>query len=131
LQVNGKSILAVSPANMPSKTDVPTAVLIGPDSFWSGEAIALAVRARANTRTFGESTSGSTAMWNNFKLSDGALLWLKIATMVDPNPDAAAPNGKPINPDQVVQINPTLYDNPEDPVLKAALEWLKSQPACK
>jgi carboxyl-terminal processing protease len=127
LYVNDKPLVTVTQPFVPA--DLPIAILQGPQTDWSGEAFTLAIKARANTRSFGERSYGGTSNWKMFKLSDGALMGFRIAKMIDPN--GKAYNTEMLEPDQQVPLDPTLYDRPEDPMVKTALEWLKSQPACK
>ncbi len=105
------------------------AALIAKDSIWSSEAFALALRLRAGARLFGEPTGGESFYWDNFSLFDGAIMNFKVADMLDSS--GAVIGGEPIKPDQSVTNNPTLYEQPNDPVLNAALEWLKAQPGCR
>ena len=109
--------------------NAPMAVLISDQTIWSGEAFALMLRARVNARLFGKATAGNTFLWNTFNLSDGASMGFKVGDMIDPNGKNVG--GQAITPDQRVPNDPTLYQNPRDPVLKAALEWLKTQVSCQ
>jgi hypothetical protein len=93
----------------------PAAVLLGPRTTSAGEMTALAFAGRANTRSFGAPTAGYTTANSPVVLSDGALLALSDARMIDRT-------GKlidgPIQPDE-----PTAEDKTE----AAALAWLASK----
>jgi C-terminal processing protease CtpA/Prc len=59
-----------------------------------------------------------------FKLSDGAVLNLTTAFEAD---RTGKQYDNKIPPDTEIKTNWLLYGTPEDPVIKAALIWLKSQ----
>jgi hypothetical protein len=80
----------------------------------------------ADTRSFGESTYGAATSTFPYKLSDGAQLFLVTGVMLDRNgkeyPDGATP-------DQVILSATTIATN--DPVIRAASEWLLGLRACQ
>lgn len=59
----------------------PIAVVLGPWTMSSGEALALALISARGARTFGEPTAGLTTITNVFALSDGSTLVLPVARM--------------------------------------------------
>jgi len=61
----------------------PIAVLLGPYTCSSGEAVAVAFKCRPHTRFFGLSTCGLTTDNDDFPLPDGALLMLTIGIFAD------------------------------------------------
>jgi carboxyl-terminal processing protease len=61
----------------------PVAVLAGPSTTGSGEALLISFRGRPNTRSFGARTSGFSTATSQFNLSDGATLVLTTTTMAD------------------------------------------------
>lgn len=103
----------------------PVAVLIDRDTGSSGEGIAVAFRGRPDTRFFGETTYGVATSTFPFALSDGAQLYLVTAVMVDRN-GKEYPFG--IQPDQEILSDVSISTN--DPVIRAASDWLSSQKAC-
>lgn len=100
----------------------PVAVLLGPATASSGEAVAVAFRQRENARTFGERTRGQTTSNDLFKLSDGAAVNLSVSTFAD-RAGHTYPDG--IEPDE-----PAERARPGE--LPAAAErWLLRQSSCR
>ena len=106
----------------------PVAVLTSSQTGSSGEAVTLSFVSRPNTRSFGEPTSGVPTVNASTRLSDGALLVLTVALMAD---RTGQTYDQPIKPDQPANINWTLLESDRDPVVSAALEWVRQQPACQ
>jgi carboxyl-terminal processing protease len=102
----------------------PVAVLIGPSTISSGEALAIAFRGRPNTRSFGHLTAGLSTGTGEFVLSDGAWMMLAVCASADRTGQVY---GSWIEPDQVV----TQRGTEGDPPLQAAIDWLLDQPACR
>jgi len=101
----------------------PVAVLTGPRTSSSGEAIVVAFRGRPNTRSFGRVTIGLSTSNENFELSDGAWIFLTVSEFAD---RTGQRYGGVIAPDQVVWA-----EEAEDHLaLQAAIDWLLQQPAC-
>lgn len=100
----------------------PVAVLTGPATLSSGEAVAIAFRGRQGTRSFGASTGGATTSPQTFRLSDGAAITFSTAYDVDRN---GVIYRKPIPPDQ--PTNP-LADSAATE--SAAEQWLLATAAC-
>ena len=99
----------------------PVAVLIGPTTASSGEAIAIAFRGRSLTRLFGATTRGLTTSNRVFPLSDGALLNLTTAAFAD---RTGAPYQNGVTPDE-------LWDGPSDIDKDSPpLKWLAGQSGC-
>jgi len=80
---------------------VPLAVLIGPQTASSGEAVAVAFRGRPHTVIFGQRSRGLSTSNNQFRLSDGAILNLSVSVFADRqgrrygdelDPDVAVPS---------------------------------------
>jgi carboxyl-terminal processing protease len=104
----------------------PVAVLIDRDTGSSGEGVAIAFRGRPDTRFFGESTYGAATSTFPFTLSDGAQIFLVTGVMVDRKGNEY-PDG--VTPDQEVLSEATISTN--DPVIRAASEWLSGLKGCK
>ena len=100
------------------------AVLIGPSTISSGEALAIAFRGRPNTRSFGHLTAGLSTGTGEFVLSDGAWMMLAVCASADRTGQVY---GSWIEPDQVV----TQRGTEGDPPLQAAIDWLLDQTACR
>jgi carboxyl-terminal processing protease len=114
----------VAPVILSSKP--PVAVLIDRETGSSAEGIAIAFRGRPDTRFFGETTFGAATGTFPYPLSDGAQIYLVIGTMLDKNGNEY-PSG--ISPDQEILSEATITTN--DPVVRAASEWLLGQDACR
>jgi C-terminal processing protease CtpA/Prc len=99
------------------------AVLTGPSTCSSGEAIAIAFRERPDTRSFGKATAGLSTGTKEIELSDGAWLILAINTFAD---RTGVTYGWKVVPDEIIHQS----SGEEDPTLQAAVEWLQQQPAC-
>lgn len=80
------------------------AVLTNERTASSGEAVAVAFRGRARTRSFGMPTSGLSTANGRFPLSDGSTLYLTTSVDVDRN---GVPYGGPIVPEEVTNADDT------------------------
>ena len=93
------------------------AVLIGPRTWGSGEALALALRGRSPSRTFGQPTAGLQSPVPGFALSDGAMMLLTTAPAAD---RTGRPHYGRVEPDELVAAAADT----------AAARWVKQSPAC-
>ena len=98
-------------------TNSRVAVLVGPRTGSSGEAVAIAFRARAETKFFGRTTAGRATSNRSYPLPDGGALRLTTSTLLDRSGEEY-PQG--ITPE-------VLLANGQDAV-EAAAEWLRSKP---
>lgn len=96
------------------KPNPKVAVFIDEATASSGEAIAIAFKARPDTRFFGMSTCGLSTANQNINMPDGAILYLTVSTMADRTKKMY---GGKITPD-IESINQTSY-------IEKAMEWLK------
>lgn len=104
----------------------PVAVLIDRDTGSSGEGVAIAFRGRPETRLFGEITYGAATGTFPYELGDGARIYLVIGAMIDRNGNEY-PDG--VAPDEEVLSEATITTN--DPVIRAASNWLSARAACR
>jgi C-terminal processing protease CtpA/Prc len=102
----------------PIPHDVRVAVLIGPKTASSGEAVVVAFSGMPNARSFGGETSGLSTSNRTFRLPDGGALFLTNAIDVD-RTGKEFPQG--ITPDVVVEQEGT-----DDDTLAAAQAWLEA-----
>lgn len=109
----------LAPPGTPSLAGARVAVLLGPWTMSSGEALAITFAARPHTRTFGEPTAGLTTVTNYHPLSDGSLLIIPESRMGDRS--ARAVIGR-IEPDQPVPFPD--WPTSDDPAASAARAWL-------
>ena len=103
----------------------PVALLIGPNTGSSGEAVAISFIGRHDTKTFGLPTAGYTTANDDFVLSDKALLYISTDVMADRNGNAFYDK---VYPD--VEINYLNDTEGIDSAEEAALTWLRSQNTC-
>ncbi len=117
--------LPPAPSPLRLKTSPATvAVLTGPGTTSSGEAVAISFRGRPLARSFGSYTGGYSSGNSTIALDDGALLALTTSLMADRTGQVY---GGRIRPDEIV---PARMDS-DDPTLDAAQAWLLQQPACR
>ena len=104
----------------------PVALLTDKLTASSGEAIVVAFRGRPNTRSFGAPTGGVPTANEGKQLSDGAILWLTVAWDAD---RTGRIYDDRIVPDEPVVDNWSVHGTDQDPVLQAALIWLRGNRA--
>ena len=92
----------------------PVALLIGPQTASSGEAVAVAFSGRPMSRTFGLQTKGISTANETFDLSDGASLAVTVARFVDRN---GVVFGGSVEPDEAI-------DDLGDSAVEAATSWI-------
>jgi len=97
------------------------AVLTGPMTASSGEVVVVSLIGRPNTKSFGEPTCGLSTGNQDFKLSDGSMLFLTTSVYADRNKHSY---GGKIVPDEIVPFSKTQFRPDTDPVVKKAIEWL-------
>lgn len=96
----------------------PVAVLTGPGTASSGEAVRVAFEGRPRSRSFGAATFGVPTGNRGFRLADGALMFVTASRFVDR--DGVAYDG-PIAPDRLAGDDP----------LATARGWLAGQAECR
>jgi len=102
------------------------AVLIGPRTASSGEAIAVAFSARPNTRSFGLPTAGLSTGNATLQLSDGAVMYLTTSVYAD---RSGRQYGGTLTPDlEVPATNPSPKPAlpASDTTIDAAVAWLET-----
>jgi carboxyl-terminal processing protease len=122
--VNDIAIATASPSYELVSPRPFVAVLTDGETASSGEAIAVAFRGRAGARSFGESTWGVSTANAAFPLSDGAVIFLTVATMAD---RLGTVYGQELVPDEFVVGGTKTGDVATDAVLDAAVTWLQGQ----
>jgi len=110
--------------------ELPAAVLLGPATASSAEVLAVALRGRPATRSFGAPTRGLIAGNRTFALSDGASLVLTVAATTD---SAGRVYAEPIVPDEPVHEadSPGRGEPAPDDTLAAAVAWLAARDSCR
>lgn len=99
------------------------AVLTGPRTASSGEAVVVAFRGRPRTRSFGLSTAGLSTANAFFPLPDGAVLFLTTALLADRTGHLY---GGRIPPDDIVPDKAGESDS----TITVAAHWLMSETKC-
>jgi hypothetical protein len=110
------------PASLAALESSNVAVLLGPRTASSGEAVAISFVGRPRTRSFGLPTAGLSTSNTDMKLPDGALILLTVAVETD---RTGKRYGGEISPDEVVAAEATGAEH--DPQLDRAVAWLQSQ----
>ncbi len=117
----------VPPATLKTLESAWVAVLTGPKTASSGEAVAVAFRGRPNTRSFGLPTAGLSTSNGTFPLPDGAMILLTTSVDAD---RTGRRYGDKIDPDERVEAgDPTTAGG--DATLSAAIKWLTQSSGCK
>ncbi|HVR75942.1 MAG TPA: S41 family peptidase [Planctomycetota bacterium] len=98
------------------------AVLIGPHNMSSCESFILMMRESGRSRLFGERTQGSSGNPKPVELGNGVTVFL--SSWRDMLPDGTMIEGRGIAPDEVVKADARTLKK-GDPVLEAALRWLR------
>jgi len=104
-------------------TIATVAVLTDSLTASSGEAVAIAFRARPHARSFGQPTWGVSTANAGFELSDGATIFLTVSTMAD---RAGEIYGGEVIPDELV-AGAMTGDTATDAALRTAMHWLLAQ----
>ena len=112
----------------PQRAMAPVALLTGPGTIAAGELVIVAFQGRQNVRTFGEPPSGLPTLSMPTSLSDGAVVYISGAFGMDRNGNVYKGS---LLPDEPVRIDWSQFGTDQDPVILAALDWLKTQPECK
>jgi len=112
----------ISAFEAPDLRSARVAVITGRNTMSSGEAVAIAFRGRANTRSFGEPTAGKSTGNEGFELGDGSMMLITTVLMADRN---GVRFGRPIEPDESAdaRIGKGIED---DAALASAVRWLRA-----
>ena len=122
------------PASLAPLESATVAVLIGPRTASSGEAVAVAFHGRPRTRFFGQPTAGLANSNSTLRLPDGAIMNVMSAVDVDRNGQRF---GEKVMPDETIDgttpgvtLGATL-GTMNDPVVVAATRWVSRQTSCR
>ena len=122
--MENEAITTVSDSShVPNFNNAPVAVLIGPNTASSGEAVAISFIGRPDTKIFGAPTAGKSTANDDFELADGAAIYLTSLVMSDRE---GTMYGSRIVPD--VNVSSTERDRKHtDDVCATAIQWLKEK----
>jgi C-terminal processing protease CtpA/Prc len=118
-----KTRVSIEPYSL-IKKESQIAVLTGPKTASSGEVVVTSFREKANTKSFGESTSGLSTGNTNYQLSDGSMILLTTSIYADRQGNLY---GGKIVPDSLVIFSYDAIGTNNDQVIKAALDWIYKQ----
>lgn len=99
------------------------AVLTGPRTASSGEAVTISFIGRPRTRSFGLPTAGLSTANSTILLPDGSMMLLTTSVEADRN---GVRYGGRIYPDELIPLG-----SESDTQLSRATDWLKSQQPCR
>lgn len=102
------------------------AVLTGPRTASSGEAVAVSFRERPRSRSFGQPTAGLSTANGSFPLPDGGMIFLTASVFAD---RTGRQYGEKLMPDESVEWSGQI-GAPDDTVIAAATRWLASSSGC-
>ena len=121
----GQAVGVEPPASLRPLENAWVAVLTGPRTASSGEAVTISFKGRPRTRSFGQPTTGLSSSNGTFRLPDGATILLTTAIEAD---RTGKRYGEKVDPDEIVP-SPTPGATPANPVddatIAAATSWLK------
>lgn len=106
--------------------DLPLVVLVDGGTASMGEIFAAAVQQHGAATIIGTTTAGSVAAAQVFGLPDGA--GLQVTVYEIRSPDGAQLNRVGVVPDEVIEADPAVVAQGDDPVLSRAIEILKDTP---
>lgn len=122
--INQNEVAKVATPYKVKNGGLPIAILTDDLTMSSGEAVVIAFKGRPKTHFIGMPTRGLPTANAPAKLSDGAVLNLTVAVDAD---RTGKPYDSKIPPDTEVKTNWAWYGTDDDLVIKAAVNWLKSQ----
>ena len=114
------------PASLLSLEQAWVAVLTGPRTASSGEAVAVSFRERPRSRSFGQPTAGLSTANGSFPLPDGGMIFLTASVFAD---RTGRQYGEKLMPDESVDWSGQI-GAADDTVIAAATRWLTSSSGC-
>jgi len=119
----GDQVHVQPPATLAPLEKANVAVLYGPNTASSGEAVAISFIGRPRTRSFGLATAGLSTSNEPKTLPDGAMILLTTAVETD---RTGKRYGEKLPPDEVIPAG--AKGARDDPQMDRAVAWLVSQP---
>ena len=120
----GDAVGVEPPAPLRALEGAWVAVLTGPRTGSSGEAVTIAFKGRPRTRSFGQPTTGLSSANGTFPLPDGAMILLTTAIEAD---RTGKQYGEKVDPDEIVPApgSAPASSSSDDATVAAATTWLK------
>jgi C-terminal processing protease CtpA/Prc len=115
------------PQTLASLINAYVAVLTGPRTGSSGEAVTISFKGRARTRSFGSPTAGLSTANATYALPDGSMIVLTTAIEAD---RTGKTYGQKVDPDEVI-AGPNSSAAESDSTAAAAVRWLKQESRCQ
>ena len=112
-----------TPTDLEALARAPVAVLTGPMTASAGEAVAIAFRGRARTRSFGARTAGVATGIHEVRLPSGAALGLAGSVMADRRGQVYQ---SAVEPDEKVRSTTN-----GDATIERASAWLRREASCR
>jgi len=125
---DGTAMTTVARPYRVQRPNVPVAVLIGPKTASAGEFIAIAFKGRPSTQFYGQPTAGVSTGNAGIRLADGASLFLTVALGADRTGHIYE---GAVVPDTLIPFEFAEIGTEKDPVVGAAVEWLRTQSVCE
>ena len=120
----GDSVAVTPPVSLRGLEQAWVAVLTGPRTASSGEAVAISFKGRPRTRSFGQPTAGLSSANETFPLPDGAMILLTVSIEAD---RTGKQYGEKVDPDEVIPATPgnvAPLSRTDDATIAAAKSWL-------
>lgn len=114
----------VSPSKNPPQLKCRVAVLMGPANMSSCESFLLMMAQSPTARLFGEPSYGSSGNPQPHDLGNGVVVYLP--SWKDFRPDGKLLEGNGVEPQELIE--PAKHPEHDDPVLAAALAWMRRSP---
>ena len=119
----GDAVSVELPASLRALEHAWIAVLTGPRTGSSGEAVTISFKGRPRTRSFGQPTFGLSSANGNFALPDGAMILLTTAIEAD---RTGRQYGEKVDPDEIVPAGTAPPSSSiDDATVAAAMAWLR------
>ncbi len=118
-----RNTYTINPNNI-NYTSTKIAVLIGPITQSAGEATAISMKGRLNTRFFGENTGGFTTGNVTHILNNNISLLVATSVETDRNNNEYR---TVVTPDVLIYGGDNFFDLYKDKKIEAALSWFKSR----
>ena len=118
----GQAVDVEPPSSLRHLEGAWVAVLTGPRTASSGEAVTISFKGRRKTRSFGQPTNGLSTANQAFQLPDGAAMMLTVAIEAD---RTGKQYGEKIDPDEIV-APPAPGATEPDATIAAATAWLRA-----
>jgi carboxyl-terminal processing protease len=117
-----RQFYSVTPST-PRNVVVPTAVLTDRATMSAGEWCLFALRELDHVRTFGDTTAGALGGKATRELGNGWRYTLTVQRVLSSSGEAF--EGRGIPPDESIAADSTALREKRDPVMEAALRWLR------